>query len=476
MDNTSIYEQDNVSISTSSSTYIETNSPERAQASFNKELRNFLSRHQIVECDSKKLTDISEARTRTLSSKSPKRATESSSFAKTCNNNKQTNWFQSIDTPDPCWHLTSLPSAINNIGTGELVALEKQTKALDAIYIQDQDDDCSIYKRLTRKCHCLNRYEYNDFIIHFNENTKYFTSNIGEIIKNMRILKKFLYMNGGYTNKALMFLNEGLRETIHSEKVEITQGCAYTDMCNVFDNHSIVTICVSWPCKYQNYGDTMTQALAAKLLYKLAQLEEGRRYLNFSSKITNDIKKLLRKKASKLDFDTTETLNATLNVLHPPLDQHVNITYYCKPVDQALTNKIVNALVEYREYMTLDEVFTHLDLLKKLSQKDSDEELTQLIPAILNLFKNMLIEYDNSGMNIIVTNILNNIVSNNLTKETRSESPATMIIADTATEPIKMKNVFNQIPLKKYIRKNNKSKLGLSPNKHRQPSKRKVTN
>ncbi|XP_059057562.1 uncharacterized protein LOC131851135 isoform X3 [Achroia grisella] len=472
MDNTSIYEQDNVSISTSSSTYIETNSPERAQASFNKELRNFLSRHQIVECDSKKLTDISEARTRTLSSKSPKRATESSSFAKTCNNNKQTNWFQSIDTPDPCWHLTSdsilklkestrkllclleeiqskthskcnipnnsivrilkpipptnsLPSAINNIGTGELVALEKQTKALDAIYIQDQDDDCSIYKRLTRKCHCLNRYEYNDFIIHFNENTKYFTSNIGEIIKNMRILKKFLYMNGGYTNKALMFLNE---------------------------------------------------ALAAKLLYKLAQLEEGRRYLNFSSKITNDIKKLLRKKASKLDFDTTETLNATLNVLHPPLDQHVNITYYCKPVDQALTNKIVNALVEYREYMTLDEVFTHLDLLKKLSQKDSDEELTQLIPAILNLFKNMLIEYDNSGMNIIVTNILNNIVSNNLTKETRSESPATMIIADTATEPIKMKNVFNQIPLKKYIRKNNKSKLGLSPNKHRQPSKRKVTN
>ncbi|XP_059057563.1 uncharacterized protein LOC131851135 isoform X4 [Achroia grisella] len=381
MDNTSIYEQDNVSISTSSSTYIETNSPERAQASFNKELRNFLSRHQIVECDSKKLTDISEARTRTLSSKSPKRATESSSFAKTCNNNKQTNWFQSIDTPDPCWHLTSdsilklkestrkllclleeiqskthskcnipnnsivrilkpipptnsLPSAINNIGTGELVALEKQTKALDAIYIQDQDDDCSIYKRLTRKCHCLNRYEYNDFIIHFNENTKYFTSNIGEIIKNMRILKKFLYMNGGYTNKALMFLNEGLRETIHSEKVEITQGCAYTDMCNVFDNHSIVTICVSWPCKYQNYGDTMTQALAAKLLYKLAQLEEGRRYLNFSSKITNDIKKLLRKKASKLDFDTTETLNATLNVLHPPLDQHVNITYYCKPVDQ----------------------------------------------------------------------------------------------------------------------------------------------
>lgn len=75
-------------------------------------------------------------------------------------------------------------------------------------FYQDEDDDCSIFKRLTRKCNCLNQMEYNDFVIHFNEDTKYFTSTIGEIIKNMRILKRFLYMGGTYTKNALIFLNE----------------------------------------------------------------------------------------------------------------------------------------------------------------------------------------------------------------------------------------------------------------------------
>lgn len=69
-------------------------------------------------------------------------------------------------------------------------------------------------------------------------------------------------------------------------------------------------------------------------MYKLAQLEEGRRYLKLSSKITNDLKKVIRKKASKLEFDTLESLNATLNLMHPPLAQHINVTYYCKPADE----------------------------------------------------------------------------------------------------------------------------------------------
>lgn len=69
-------------------------------------------------------------------------------------------------------------------------------------------------------------------------------------------------------------------------------------------------------------------------MYKLAQLEEGRRYLKFSSKITNDLKKVIRKKASKLEFDTLESLNATLNLMHPPLAQHINVTYYCQPADE----------------------------------------------------------------------------------------------------------------------------------------------
>lgn len=69
-------------------------------------------------------------------------------------------------------------------------------------------------------------------------------------------------------------------------------------------------------------------------MYKLAQLEEGRRYLKFTSKITNDIKKVLRRKGSKLDLDTTESLNATLDLMHPPMAQHVNMTYYCRPIDE----------------------------------------------------------------------------------------------------------------------------------------------
>ncbi|KAM3964977.1 uncharacterized protein ACR2FA_000864 [Aphomia sociella] len=483
--------EDNASVRNSSNrTNIERNTAAQAAAE-NKDLGDFLD-FLSLGCQTKRPEiDTSAIQTRPPSSKRPSSCSEKyylQSEAKKC--------LQCKDTSEPYCHI-KLDSIVKlKESTRKLLCLleEIQSKTHSKNIIQndttnlsnilkpipptnsDEDDDCSIYKRLTRKCHCLNQHEYNDFIIHFNEDTKYFTSDIGEIIKNMRILKKFLYMNGGYTNRALMFLNEGLQEASHCEKVEIIQGCAYADICNVFDDHSIIIICISWPCKYDTFGDAVTQALTAELLYKLAQLEEGRRYLNFSSKITNDIKKVIRKKASKLEFDTIDTLNSTLNLLNPPLAHHVNITYYCKPVDQAIGNKTVNALIHYREYMTLDEVFAHLDMLRNLSKNDTGKkQLTLSLPAILNLFKHMLTEYDNSEMNIIVTNILNNIVSKNLVKEKEPVLIKTMIIADTATEPIKTKNGFNQIPLRKNNRKNNKSKLGLglSPNKHRQTSLRK---
>ena len=44
-----------------------------------------------------------------------------------------------------------------------------------------------------------------------------------------------------------------------NEKLEIVQGCAHADICNVFDEHSIVTTCISWPCKYKYYGNYVTQ-------------------------------------------------------------------------------------------------------------------------------------------------------------------------------------------------------------------------
>ncbi|XP_026748932.3 uncharacterized protein LOC113509726 isoform X1 [Galleria mellonella] len=489
MDNNN--KQDDALFYTSSSKNVKTNSATQAAAE-NKNLGDFLDADVTLGSQSKQ----SEINISSIKSRPPSLKRTTSSSTKGGNNNEEKQCLQCKDSPESCCHLkldsilklkestrkllclleeiqskTDLKSIIPN-DTPNLSNILKSIPPTNS----DENDDCSVYKRLTRRCHCLNQLEYNDFIIHFNEDTKYFTSNMGEIIKNMRILKKFLYMNGCYTKKALMFLNEGLQECTHTEKVEITQGCAYADMCNVFDDHSIVIICISWPCKYSIYGDTMTQALTASFLYKLAYLEEGRRYLNFSSKITNDIKKVLKKKASKLGYDTIETLNATLNLLHPPLPEHINVTYYCKPVDQALGNKTVNALVQYRQYMTLHEVFINLDLLQNLSKNDNGkEQLTVFLPVILNLFKNMLMEYDNSEMNITVMNILNNIVFHNFVKEKKPELPADMVITDTTTEPIKMKNEFNQITQKRNTRKSNKSKLGLglSPNRHRQSSKRK---
>lgn len=74
--------------------------------------------------------------------------------------------------------------------------------------------------------------------------------------------------------------------------------------------------------------------MAASFLYKLAQLEEGRRYLKYTSKVTNDIKKILRKKGAKLDIDTVELLNAVLKVMHPPMTNHINGTYQYRHLDE----------------------------------------------------------------------------------------------------------------------------------------------
>lgn len=84
--------------------------------------------------------------------------------------------------------------------------------------------------------------------------------------------------------------------------------------------------------------------------------------------------------------------------------------------------------------MTLDEVFTHLELLHNISNRESGKsELISYLPTIILLFKRLLVEFDNSEMNILVTNILNNIVTKNVVKED-PDSPKTLIIADIATE------------------------------------------
>lgn len=111
-----------------------------------------------------------------------------------------------------------------------------------------------------------------------------------------------------------------------------------------------------------------------------------------------------------------------------------NFIFNAANVFSGFGGKTVKALIQYREYMTLDEVFTHLDLLNNLCNNDNGKsELASFLPTLLKLFKCLLIEYDDSEMNIILTHILNNIVSRKMIKPNVS-FPKTVIMAETATE------------------------------------------
>ncbi|XP_061714533.1 uncharacterized protein LOC133523044 [Cydia pomonella] len=360
-------------------------------------------------------------------------------------------------------------SVTDIIGAAAMKRLEKQTKELDSIVIRDKDDDCSVYKRLIRKCHCLNQQEYNDFIIHFNEETKFCTSTIGEIIKNIYILKRFLYMGGKYTKNALLFLNQGLEEGTYVEKADIIQACAFADVCCIFDTHTIVTVCISWPCKNRSLIEADTQEMTAKLLYNLSRLEEGRRYLNFNAKITCEIKKLLKKKQDKISCDTVEMLNAVLNTFQLQVQHNgMTLTYHCRPMQEGIGNKTLNALIAYRQHMTLNELFMHLDILQNLSGNgETKKQLTPHLPSMLSLFKNMLLEFDSSDINILITNIMTNIVGDSVAKINVKESPNAMICETItsciATEPIQKKNVTIQVPLKRNHKHQKKAHHNLVP-------------
>ncbi|XP_063534916.1 uncharacterized protein LOC134744898 [Cydia strobilella] len=350
-------------------------------------------------------------------------------------------------------------SVTDIIGAAAMKRLEKQTVELNSIIIRDKDDDCSVYKRLIRKCHCLNQQEYNDFIIHFNEETKFGTNTIGEIIKNMYILKRFLYMGSKYTKNSLLFLNQGLEEGTYAEKSEIIQACAFADVCCIFDTHTIVTVCISWPCKNPSLIGADTQEMTAKFLYNLSRLEEGRRYLNFNAKITCEIKKLLKKKQDKISCDTVEMLNSVLNTCQPQVQHNgMSLTYHCRPMQEGIGNKTLNALIAYRQHMTLNELFLHLDILQNLSgNEETKKQLTPHLPSMLSLFRNMLLELNSSDINIIITNIMTNIVGDSVAKNVK-ESP-NAILGETitsciATEPIQKKNKTIQVPLNKGNHKN----------------------
>lgn len=79
----------------------------------------------------------------------------------------------------------------------------------------------------------------------------------------------------------------------------------------------------------------------------------------------------------------------------------------------------------------------HLDLLRNFSKLDfGKEELTVNLPALLLLFKDLLIEYDNSEMNIMIMNILTNVMSKHIKKneENKGKVSNTGETADASTE------------------------------------------
>lgn len=94
----------------------------------------------------------------------------------------------------------------------------------------------------------------------------------------------------------------------------------------------------------------------------------------------------------------------------------------------------MSALQHYRRYMTMDEIFTHLDFLEKFSSESKGrKELTKWLQVLVTLFKDMLFEYNNSEMNILVTNILNNLLTKDMIAK-QSDMPKVMMVADIGTE------------------------------------------
>lgn len=83
--------------------------------------------------------------------------------------------------------------------------------------------------------------------------------------------------------------------------------------------------------------------------------------------------------------------------------------------------------------MTLEEIFTHIELLQQMTtHENTRKELTQYLPRLLCLFKHLLLDYDNSDMNVILIDILTNIVTKPANLET--EQLKTFVVTDIATE------------------------------------------
>ncbi|CAG9134948.1 unnamed protein product [Plutella xylostella] len=244
-------------------------------------------------------------------------------------------------------------------------AISKLEENLTMTFSEQEYHSCSIYNRLSRKCNCMNRTEYNDLMIHFNEGSKYELRSDGEVVKNIRILKRFLYMGGSYCKNALIFLEEGLQSSSQDELKEIIDGFVRADVCNVFEGTSLAMQCISLPCKYAVYGDNNTQALAAMVLFKIAEMEGGRQYLNANTKITSDLRKIIRKLDTVLEANTLLILNATYNFLCPLSNANPTIVSFTCKIQEDADTKFSNKETETKTDIPNESLNSDIPLKKR---------------------------------------------------------------------------------------------------------------
>lgn len=79
--------------------------------------------------------------------------------------------------------------------------------------------------------------------------------------------------------------------------------------------------------------------MASDFIKKLAEIDEGKAYLNMNSKISYEIKKIIKKRGHKLEYNTLERLNSTLEILLPSeelINNTITNVYYCEQVKRGI--------------------------------------------------------------------------------------------------------------------------------------------
>lgn len=317
----------------------------------------------------------------------------------------------------------------------------------------DENDRCTIYDRLTGKCQCLNRTTYNDLMMHFNEsNSKHKITTMGNIVKNMKTVKKILYLGANYTKNALAFLNEGFTTSLGKQKTKIADACAFADIFNIFEDYSFVRHCLSWTHNCYNDQDFVLQALAANFIHELSLVDKGKYYMTLNSRLFDEINKTIRKKALKLDIGTLELLKRTLNALLIPVGfdtarvvQMMESSNY----KHGMARRVIQRLKFNVQNMTQTEILSHLEILRNISLSDyNKKELEEEMHSILELFRQLL-HRDVSGINILITIILDNILPQKEPNETTKETKLTKCQDSQADmeKPIKLNEIeFTKIP------------------------------